>query len=231
MNDLPSEPGTVRRRSRNSLNRDVIVRTALEAYRGEDVSSMTFQKLGRHLEAHPTAIYRHFRDKDDLLLTMLDALQGEALDEAGPVHDDWADELRAVADGIYRTYRRYPAITRQIGTRTTRRIHEFTGTERVLGALRRAGFSDEEAGRHFRPFMDLVLGYACLDASLDALPSPQRDSDLQAWDTDYRSVPAASFPVLAVAGRYLGVVGDPANFTLALDLHLAAVRELAGRGQ
>jgi AcrR family transcriptional regulator len=227
--DAIAEQGTVPeagpgRRRRNSLSREVILRTAMDAFRGQDLGSLTFQALGRHLSAHPTAIYRHFRDKDDLLLAMLDALHGEALAEMGPPEQDWADELRSVAASTYAAFRRYPAIAHHMATRTTRREHEFAIVERIIGALRSSGLSDADAGRHLRPFADLVIGYAALDASLDALPPQQRADDLSAWDTDYQRSSAGRYPNLAAAAAGLTAVGEPANFQLAVDLHIEAIR-------
>ena len=219
------------RRRRNSLNREVIVRTAMEAFRGHDLGTLTFQALGRHLSAHPTAIYRHFRDKDDLLLAMLDALHGEALEEMGPRRDDWAEELRSLAASTYAVFRRYPAIAHHMATRTTRREHEFALVDRMIWALRRSGLPDAEVGRHFRAFADLVIGYAALDASLDALQPQERAGDLTAWDVDYRRFSEERHPDLAAVGPYLADVGDPRNFGLAVDLHIEAVRaRAAGSG-
>jgi len=219
------------RRRRNSLNREVIVRTAMEAFRGQDLGALTFQALGRHLSAHPTAIYRHFRDKDDLLLAMLDALHGEALEEMGPRRDDWAEELRSLAASTYAVFRRYPAIAHHMATRTTRREHEFALVDRMIWALRRSGLPDAEVGRHFRAFADLVIGYAALDASLDALQPQERAGDLTAWDVDYRRFSEERHPDLAAVGPYLADVGDPRNFGLAVDLHIEAVRaRAAGSG-
>lgn len=225
--DAPSEGRP--RRPRNSLTREAILRTAMEAFRGEDFGALTFQALGRHLGAHPTAIYRHFRDKDDLLLAMLDALHGEALAELGPVQDDWAAELADMADHLYAVYRRYPAIAHHMATRTTRREHEFAIVDRILGALRRSGLTEEEVGRHYRPFADLVIGYGALDASLDALPAQTRDDDVAAWTTDYRRSPAGRYPNLEAIAPLLTDVGDPRNFRLAVALHLDAIRARVSR--
>lgn len=220
--DAPSEGRP--RRPRNSLTREAILRTAMEAFRGEDFGALTFQALGRHLGAHPTAIYRHFRDKDDLLLAMLDALHGETLDELGPEQDDWAAELMAIAEHFYAVYRRYPAIAHHMATRTTGREHEFRIVDRILGALRRSGLSEAEAGRHYRPFTDLVLGYTALDASLDALPAQTRASEVAAWTVDYRRSPDDRYPNLLAAAPWLTAPGDPRNFRLAVELHLDAIR-------
>ena len=52
------------RRPRGSLNQAVIVAAALKVTDADGIGSLTFEALGRELRAHPTAIYRHFREKD-----------------------------------------------------------------------------------------------------------------------------------------------------------------------
>jgi hypothetical protein len=75
-----------------------------------------------------------------------------------------------------------------------------------------------------------VVGYAALDASLDALPAQERAEDLSAWDTAYRHSPADRYPDLTAVAGELTAVGDPANFRLAIDLHIEAIRSRVEAG-
>jgi hypothetical protein len=142
----------------------------------------------------------------------------------GSPRDDWADELRAVATSTYTVFRRYPAIAHHMATRTTRREHEFAIVDRIIAALRRSGLGDAEVARHFWPFADLVIGYSALDASLDALPPRERAADLSAWDVEYRRSPVGRYPDLTAVAPELTAPSDPANFSLAVDLHIEGLR-------
>ena len=53
--------------SRTRLNRDVICRAAQELLIAGDADSFSLRALGDHLGVDPTAFYRHFADKEDLL--------------------------------------------------------------------------------------------------------------------------------------------------------------------
>src|SRR3954454_5565961 len=84
------------RRPRGSLSAEVIVAAAFRVADAHGMEGLTFQALGAELQAHPTAIYRHFRSKDDLLLALIDALHAEALSGLPPPTDDWAGDLMAI---------------------------------------------------------------------------------------------------------------------------------------
>ena len=68
----PAPAGSVARKPRDSLNRSVIIEAGLAVVKREGLSGLTFQALGDELGAHATSVYRHFRDKDELLIGDLD---------------------------------------------------------------------------------------------------------------------------------------------------------------
>lgn len=216
------------RRARGSLNPEVITAAAFRIAERQGLDGVTFQALGAELDAHPTAIYRHFRSKDDLLLALVDALHAEALAELAPPTDDWAADLRAVSVKTHEVFLRHPAIG-QLAVRTARREHEFRTVERVVDCMLRAGLSPAAAAHHYRVFADFVLGYSALDAALAALPPDARAADLRSWQVDYRGLPADRYPRINAVAAHLPQLDDPGNFLLALDLMISAVRQAADR--
>lgn len=229
------EPGSTvaapppRRRRRNSLNQDVIVAAALAVTDRKGLSAFTFEALGRELGAHPTAIYRHFRDKDELLLAMTDALHAEALRDGLPVTDDWAADLRTVARAVHRAFLAHPQIGQLVAARTTRRPHEFAVVEHITGCMRRAGLPERQAARCYRVFADTVLAYSSMDAALAALDPAVREADLRSWDVEYRALEPDAYPNLTALVRHIPALDDEGNFELAVDLQIEAVRARAAR--
>ena len=63
---------------RGSLTRELLVRESLRLLDKDGVAGFSLPKLGRALGADPTAIYRHFASKDDLILAIAEALIEEA---------------------------------------------------------------------------------------------------------------------------------------------------------
>ncbi|MDA8286196.1 MAG: TetR/AcrR family transcriptional regulator C-terminal domain-containing protein [Actinomycetota bacterium] len=224
-------PAPRRRRSRGELERRLIVDAALAlSAREEGYEGLTFQALGDELGVHPTAIYRHFRDKDELMLTLVEAIHAEVLAGLPPPGTDWAADLSLLALRSYEVFLRFPAISQVAAVRTTRSENEFQVVERIVGCLQRAGFDDADAAVYYRAFSDVLLGYVALDAGFAALRPATREGDLRAWSVNYRSLPAERFPGLAATAALIPAVADPANFTTALDLLIEAIRARAGKG-
>src|SRR5580692_5876191 len=217
------------RRTRGSLNQQVILDAAFAVTERGGIEAVTFQALGTELGAHPTAIYRHFRDKDELLLAMIDALHAQVLAGLPGPTDDWAADLAAVAHRTHAVFLRYPSIAAH-GYRTARRAHEFRVVDRIIGCLLRAGLEDAEAARCYRVFGDFVLGYSALDAGLAALDPAVRKADLRSWEIEYRDLPADEYPSIAAVAHVLPSLDDPANFTLAVDLMIEAIQARAADG-
>lgn len=210
------------RRPRGSLNPDAIVEAALRATDRDGAGALTFEAIGRELQAHPTAVYRHFRDKDELVRALVDRLNAEA--QVDLEHsDDWREDLRRIAQAIHRALLAHPAVGQLVPARTAAREHEFATVEYVVSALRRAGLPDAEAAVLYRVFCDFVLSYAGMDAALAALDPQTRDAELLSWDVDYRRLPPQRYPHASAVAEHFPRLDDPRNFALAVELVIEAV--------
>lgn len=210
------------RRPRNSLNGEVIVRAAASLIEREGPDALTFHNLGRELGAHPTAVYRHFRGKDDLLLALTDTLFREVLDGFEP-GEDWVETLRAYGLKVFAVFSRHPQVGHLVAVRTTRREHEFRYTELLLSTMRRSGLPDADVARYTRALDDFILAEAGQASAFYALDAATRDADVRAWREDYPRLAADEYPTIAALVHLLPGIDDPGNFTTALDLMLSAI--------
>jgi AcrR family transcriptional regulator len=188
------------------------------------IEALTFERLGRELGAHPTAIYRYFKDKDGLLLALTDELHADAAATGLPVTGDWAADLRFIARRIHAAFIAHPQVGQLVAARTARRRHEFEVVEYILGCMRRAGLPDHEAARCYRVFADFVLAYSSMEAALLALDAPKREADLRAWEVDYRALPQEKYPNLVALIDHIPAVDRPENFELAVELMISSIR-------
>lgn len=214
---------------RGTLSPERIIDAALRVADSTGMDKLTFQSLGRELSAHPTAIYRHFRNKDELLLALIDALHEEALAHTPPPTDDWAHDLMQIAIHTHAAFMRHPRVGALVAARTARRENEFRSVERKLDCMRRAGLDEATAARCYRVFADVVLAYSAMDASLAALSPEVRDADLRAWQTDYVSLPPDKYPNIAWAAARFCALDDPQNFRTAVQAVIDTVRAHAER--
>lgn len=213
-----------KRRARDSLSREIIVAAADAVVQREGLDRLTFQTIGEELDAHPTSIYRHFRDKDELLLALIDTLRARSYSGAMIETDDWMADLRAQAHLIHDHYMRYPEFALQMALR---RPTDFTSMEFSIGALRRGGYGPEQAAMYARALGQLVRSASSIQAALAALPDEVRDADELTWQLDYRRLGAEEFPNIAWVGSNLPGIQDPRAWETALDLLLESIERHA----
>ncbi len=208
------------RRARDSLSRDIIVAAADRVVERDGLDRLTFQAIGEELGAHPTSIYRHFRDKDELLLALIDTLRARSYSGAMVRTDDWLADLRTQAHLIHSHYMRYPEFALQMALR---RPTDLSSMEYSIGALRRGGFDREQATLYARALGQLIRSASSIQAALTALPDEVQDADELTWQMDLRKIDADEFPEIAWAGEKLPDVRDPRAWETALDLLLESI--------
>lgn len=161
--------------SRRTLDPEVIVDAALRLARQPDPSAMSFRALGRELGADPTAVYRHFHDRNELVEAALDRLMLDVV--AAVPHDvPWRDRLWAVASGYLDAVVSHPVVGAEAGHRTTGGPGELALLELVLAALTEAGLSPEQVARYY----PLLAGYTASMAASQAAYRLQDDRDQEA---------------------------------------------------
>lgn len=224
-----SAPKTTRaRRARDSLSREIIVTAADAVVQRDGLDRLTFQAIGEELDAHPTSIYRHFRDKDELLLALIDSLRARSYSGAMIATDDWMADLRAQAHLIHDHYMRYPEFALQMALR---RPTDFTSMEFSIGALRRGGYGPEQAAMYARALGQLVRSASSIQAALAAQSDEVKDADELTWQLDYRRLAADEFPNIAWVGTALPSIQDPRAWETALDLLLDSIERQAPANQ
>ncbi|MFD6292603.1 TetR/AcrR family transcriptional regulator [Streptomyces sp. NPDC060205] len=220
---MPTRAPQERRRRRPTaagvlLSKELITETALRLIGEHGPEALSVRRLGAALGCDPSALYRYFRNTDDLLLAVSDRIIGDAM--AGFVPGpDWVASLREMAMRVRDGYLAHPRAAAMASYRITRRENEFRAVETGVGLLLSAGFPPAHAVRLYLAFIDTVLGHAALDAACQALPRERREADEQAWTSAYRSVDPEAYPALSQVRDELHVMAG-SSFELAVDLLL-----------
>ncbi|MDI2128794.1 TetR/AcrR family transcriptional regulator [Yinghuangia seranimata] len=218
-------PGTRRRGGaggRVGLTPERIVDGCLALLDEQGPEAFTFRRIGGYLGVDPTALYRHFRDKDELVLAVADRLLARALEDFTPT-GDWRATLTDMLVRNRTVYLAHPEAAVLSVSRTTRRAAEMASVEITLGALADAGFPPEEAVRYYRVLVDFVLSWCGLEAAYLTLDQAARSGDEGAWSREYAGAPADRYPHIAAAAPYLPDVTEEGNFMLALELLLDSI--------
>ncbi|WP_030439155.1 TetR/AcrR family transcriptional regulator [Actinoplanes subtropicus] len=210
------------------LDPDMIIDAALRLIEAPGGNALTVRRLGVELGADPSTIYRYFRNIDALLIGVSDRLLSETLDEFVP-RPYWADSLRALAEGIYRTMLRHPRLALLGAVRFTAGPYELRAAEIGIGLLIGAGFPGSAAVRHYRDLIEAVWALAAIAAS-EMTPEQERAEEV-ALAQAYATLSESEYPNLACVRDELPAMSEPA-FPGVLDKLIAALelsRAAAGR--
>jgi TetR/AcrR family tetracycline transcriptional repressor len=212
-----AEPALVRRQPRGSLTPERIVTESLLLLDKDGVTGFSLPRLGRSLHVDPTAVYRHFSSKDDLVLAIADRLIADAM-EGLEASSCWVDTLVEVTTRLRRTYLAHPAAASLSAFRTMRRPAEMRTVDVIVGALLRAGFKGAEAAVVYRAYADFSLSFSGGEASLGALDQSVQDLDRMAWAGAYLTAQRAVHPNIWRIRYALPDVADDEIFTTILGL-------------
>lgn len=212
------------KRAGSQLTPEAIIEASLRiAARGSE-DAFTVRRLGEELGTDPTAIYRHFRDKDELLLSVADRTLGEVLDGI-PEGLDWKERIRALAVGSLEVALRYPVVGSAMASRTTRRTNEFRVVELILGAVMEAGLQGAEAAVHYRMVGDSILAFVGQRAAYLLFDADIRAADESSWDREYRLVDARGFPNITHLSTELAEVTEERIFEVRVEALISAIEQ------
>ena len=213
------------RRKRGSLTPDEIVSAALALLDREGDAALTFARLGAELKASPTAVYRHFTSRQDLVRALADRLDALSLDGYRPT-DDWRTDLEDLAWRAWRTAMEHPAAAAIAMGLITNGIDELRAVDAVLRALHMAGLRGREAVVQYQVYANLVLGAAQAHAA--RLSSADEGRTQQGWVQVYTPTDPTQYPYAVAVMAELRLVDYEEVFGKLLEMYFDAL-SLVGR--
>jgi len=202
--------------ARGSLTSERIVDESLKLLDEHGVAGFSLPKLGRALGADPTAVYRHFVSKDDIVLAIADRLIQEAMAGMEP-RACWVDTVIEGTRRLRAVYLTHPAAASLSASRTTAGPGEMRAVNLLVGAVLAAGFEGAEAVRIYRALGDFALFWAGGEAGFLALDERAQATERAAWAA-YLAVDRAEFPHTWRVRLELPEVADDAIFDTILSL-------------
>ena len=198
----------------NRLSRDVIVDAYLRLVESEEGDTVSLRRLGSELGVDPTAVYRHFRDKDEILAAAADRLLAQVTEGLDPV-GGWREQLRELLLALRRVYLLHPRALLALQLSPPKLENGFGNVERCIALLRDAGLPEREVPVAYEALETYTIGATVFDARAT-------DESLAGWREVYRRLPADRFPNLASTAQSLYLDIDQA-FRYGLDLMLDAI--------
>lgn len=207
------------------LDRGRILDAALRIAARPGVSEITFRELGAELGADPTAVYRHFDSKQQIVEAAIDRLMGEVAD-AIDVDAAWRDTLLGAASRLLETFTRHPALGRQLTDVRAVGPAELLFIERTLATLERAGLGGEELVRHFAALSGFAIAFiagACREL-LAAGDGEVSGADDLAWLPE---AAATEHPMFARYGTAIAALDFRSTYDTTIELIVDSIGDAA----
>lgn len=205
------------------LDRGRILTAAERIVGSEGLRALTMRRIGAELGADPTAVYRHFRNKQALLTCL-----AERLFDTEPIldpHAPWQEQMRVHIRHAFERYRAHPDLGILLASQRDDLPPLVRVYERSLDLLvNGAGMGMEQAAVFNRLIENHVVGCGLFFAI-----SEYRDpavNDLDAMRRVYALMPAARFPLVSQAAPLM--FPDPDEmFERTTDLLIEAAERAA----
>jgi AcrR family transcriptional regulator len=203
------------------LSRDGIVDAYLRIADKDGTDEITLRRLGSELGVDPTAVYRHVRDKGEILALAADRVLAAAADgliETG----DWREDLIELYARVRSAYLSHPRALRNLQLSpavipTVQRLSNQT-----IAWLHAGGLDEEQAALAFELLETYTLGTALFDAGMT-------EEILDGWRRSYATDPDAEYTYLAATASSL--YRDPdAAFAQGLGMLLDGIERWVGSG-
>ena len=151
LNATPA-PGQAPSRARwGTISREQLILAAKDQIEAEGYEQLTIRSLASRLGVAPMSLYRHVRDKEDLLNEVVDRLLAEAWRPA-------ADRLRRLLVG-------QPAALQVFLSHPVTTPAALTRQGEMLKVLRAGGLDEPAARRLYAIIHTYTLGFAALESS------------------------------------------------------------------
>lgn len=209
--------------NRTPLRRERILRAALELADEGGSGALTMQAIGHRLGVEAMSLYRHVRNKEDLLDGLVDLVFEEI--EVPEGRPDWRAALRDRSRSTRTALRRHPWAIGLMESRMAPGPANLRSHDRTLRILVDAGFPAAEATHAYNLLDSYILGFALQETNL---PFDSAAELAEMGDVLLAQVPADTYPTFVSVSRELLASGFDyaAEFDFGLDLILDGIERM-----
>lgn len=208
------------------LNRTRIVDGCLELIERDGANAFSLRKLGALLGVDATAIYRHFRDRDDLLRAVGDRLHESLLVDL-PRHGPWRIVIREMCVRLRLAHLRRPDLAEFVRAGPPLHEQEFLLTETMLRELGRAGLRPADAALAYHGLIELSVASAAIDAPMASRSRETRELLYDEWRNVYANLDRHRYPASVAHATHLYATTADDRFEFALDRLLDGLERLS----
>jgi TetR/AcrR family tetracycline transcriptional repressor len=213
---------------RRRLDQPQVVRAALGLLDDVGLDALTMRRLSERLGIKAASLYRHVRNKQDLLQLLAEEINGEipVVVSTGPWQAQVREMAKRVRKGLlaHRDAAQLLAVTMPFGPRRLRHI------ESLLRILRAAGLSGPDATRAAYHFNNLVTEFVADESRfasmVGSIPSSRRKMYAQVRKV-FKSLPVDEYPVIVELADDLSKDDPNGLFDFGVDVWLRGLEDLS----
>ena len=215
--------GPDRRASRETLDREQVLRVAIELADESGIESLTMRALGRRLGIKAPSLYNHVESKDDLLGGITDLAVAEIEVPTGDV--EWKEAMRTRALSAREVFDRHPWAAALIDSQEYGGMEQLAYGNSVLGVLLKAGFPPRDAAHALLVLDSYVYGF---ERQRSLLSLGESEDHEQRAEETLAAIPSDAFPSLTrVAEEFAaGPFDDAVVFDLGLGMILDGLERM-----
>jgi AcrR family transcriptional regulator len=211
---------------RERLNRDRVLRAAVELADAEGIDAVSMRNLAEHLGVVPMALYKHVANKDELLDGMVDVIVTEI--PPAPAGAAWKRNVRARILDARTVMLRHPWSRAAIESRTQPSFAVLAYMDSVIGLFRAGGLSVDLTHHLMHALGSRIWGFTQeLFGGGEAIDPNERSVMLQVLGEHLPHVAEIAAVVLHDPASVVGGgCDDQFEFEFAIDLFLDGAERL-----
>lgn len=191
---------------RRRWSTEEILDTAAEVLRTSDAESFSVRKLAAALGTDSSSLYRHFRNKTELLRAVADRILLAAMDDYRP-EGDWKQRITTLALRLRDAFGEQPQLAAIWGRYASSGTGSRLVMEELLQALRASGLPDEEIPARYHRVAILLAALIASEAGISTITPAEYEQGMELFRVAVLGAAPERFPALAHFARDVRPLG------------------------
>ncbi|GAA3074018.1 TetR family transcriptional regulator [Streptosporangium carneum] len=191
---------------RRRWSTEEILDTAAELLRTSDAESFSVRKLAAVLGTDSSSLYRHFRNKTELLRAVADRILLAAMDGYRP-EGDWKQRITTLALRVREAFGQHPQLAAVWGRYASSGTGSRLVMEEVLQALRASGLPDAQIPARYHRIAVLISALIASEAGISTLTPEEHEQGMELFRVAVLGADPERFPALAHFARDVRPLG------------------------
>jgi TetR/AcrR family transcriptional regulator, tetracycline repressor protein len=212
------------------IDPEKVVDSALAIADDEGPAAVSFRKLAGQHDVTPMALYRHFKDKDDLQAALGDRILADVV-LPEPTDEPWDRQLHALLTAFVDALRAHPRLADLTLPRILVAESGLALAERALELLIEGGLATDDAAEIGRQTICSLIALVTTDPIAREVNDPEaREASLRRKRASLGALSPQRYPLItSAAGALVCPSSQDRYYAVGIDLAVAGIRGVLDR--